>query len=229
MENKWTDRDELDRITDEFEEEFDQLKSIVFDIKKLAPKSPIGNFGLYAGNKMRSFYRRFKEKDVDYANSKVNKAIGYYFTFLYDNAVFALKRFSDGLKELTPYEDPEMIRRYIFTSPDIEDYMDICEEVFQFDLDKNAVDAIDYVLDETSICFVPDINTLIDDYNEELEKLGVKEKLKHRDKENSIIDMTEKELTTLKIIIDEIIKQLPENNSNPIEVESAIQKKKTKE
>ena len=36
MENKWTDRDELDRITDEFEEEFDQLKSIVFDIKKEA-------------------------------------------------------------------------------------------------------------------------------------------------------------------------------------------------
>ena len=41
--------------------------------------------------------------------------------------------------------------------------------------------------------------------------------------------MTEKELTTLKIIIDEIIKQLPENNSNPIKVESTIQKKKTKE
>ena len=42
--------------------------------------------------------------------------------------------------------DPEKtIRDYILKSPDLEEYKRICDEVYEFDLDHDAADAIDYV------------------------------------------------------------------------------------
>ena len=61
MEYTWTDRDELDRINEQFDEEFYQLQKTVSNIKEIAPSCKIGNIGLYSGNKMRSFYRRYKD------------------------------------------------------------------------------------------------------------------------------------------------------------------------
>ena len=85
MEYTWTDRNELDRINEQFDEEFYQLQKTVSNIKEIAPSCKIGNIGLYSGNKMRSFYRRYKENNVSYADSKVLRAIETYFMFQYDN------------------------------------------------------------------------------------------------------------------------------------------------
>ena len=235
MEYTWTDRNELDRINEQFDEEFYQLQKTVSNIKEIAPSCKIGNIGLYSGNKMRSFYRRYKENNVSYADSKVLRAIETYFMFQYDNAVYALKRFADKMERtLGNYARLNDMRRFILESPDIKEYIGICEEIYNFDLDTNAISAINYVLDETPFFFVLDLNELIDEYNEELSKLQVKEKIEYRDSEKMSMEVPEEELMFLKFIFDEVVKQLSIDDDmdfieTPEQQEIDIQKRIKKE
>lgn len=216
MENIWTDRNELDRINDNFDELYDQLKKTIFNLRELAPNSNLGNFGLYAGNKMRSMYRRYKDNNVDYANSEVNKAIEKYFMFQYDNAVYALKRFADKLNSVGNYVRLNDTRNFILSSPDIKKYKEICDSIYNFDIDKDSVTAINYVLDET-LLFGVDINDLIDEYNIELRKLKVEKQVEHRNPEDHVVEIPEQELFILKQIIEDVARQLSEQeNQNMI-------------
>ena len=209
MDEVWTDRNELDRITQEFEEEYYDLKATIQNINDLAPSCKIGNIGLYSGNKMRSMYKRYKEHNVDYASSKVNKAIETYFVFQYDNALYALKRLAYKMKsQLGDYGPTRKIREFILNSSDIEYYKKTCEEIYQFDMERDAVDAINYVLDNVPLLFGMNVNDIIDDYNEELKKLGIEQSIQHRveveDNENA-----EDEIKyLLNFVLGEIIQQL---------------------
>ena len=126
------------------------------------------------------------------------------------------------------------MRRFILESPDIKEYIGICEEIYNFDLDTNAISAINYVLDETPFFFVLDLNELIDEYNEELSKLQVKEKIEYRDSEKMSMEVPEEELMFLKFIFDEVVKQLSIDDDmdfieTPEQQEIDIQKRIKKE
>ena len=226
---EWTDRKELDRINCVFDEEQEELKDTIYHINKMVPSVKLGNIGLYSGNKMRSMYRRYKEQNVQYFDSKVNRAIEVYFMFQFDNAVYALKRFSAKLQAtFEPTVKQKILNEFVLTSPDIKDYKDICEEVYNFDLDKDVVEAIDYVLDNSPIILGFGMNEIIDEYNEELIKLGVPNKVEHREIDFSAIEIPEEELVFLKLIFDEISKQLTNDKSADTNNETDIYKTITK-
>lgn len=218
MENIWTDRNELDRINEQFDEEYDQLKTTINSIKEAVPSLRIGNYGLYAGNKMRSLYRRYKENDVNYVDSKINRALETYFMLQFADTVYAIKRFAYKMqKKLGNYTNLDTMRKFVLSSPDIEEYIKICESVYEFDLDKDVVPALNYVLDETPVFLGIDINELIEEYNEELERLKVSQKIEYRDPETITSEIPEDELMFLKFIVDEISKQLPMDDMDFIE------------
>ena len=218
MENIWTDRNELDRINEQFDEEYDQLKTTINSIKEAVPSLRIGNYGLYAGNKMRSLYRRYKENDVNYVDSKINRALETYFMLQFADTVYAIKRFAHKMqKKLGNYTNLDTMRKFVLSSPDIEEYIKICESVYEFDLDKDVVPALNYVLDETPVFLGIDINELIEEYNEELERLKVSQKIEYRDPETITSEIPEDELMFLKFIVDEISKQLPMDDMDFIE------------
>ena len=206
MEEKWTDRNELDRINELFEEQFHALSSRIMQFNEIAPGINMGNLGLYSGNKMRSMYKRYKEHNVDFSNSQVNRAIETYFVFQFDNALYCFKRFAEKVQQIPgAFTSNKVVKDYIMKSPDIEEYKRICDEVYNFDLDRDAVPAINYVLDNLPIVIGLDMNFLIDDYNSELKQLGVETLVEHRE---DTMEMPEEILNMLKYVFDEIANQL---------------------
>ena len=209
MENGWTDKKELERITNVFETEFDTIKKTIYDIKDIDPDKKIGNVGLYAGNKIRSMYKRYKKAGVNYGESMVNKAVETYFVYQCDNAIYALKRFLVKVRDNIDYKQIEKsLKDYIRTSPDLQEYKDICDEVYEFDLDRDSVKAIEYALDNMPISFVFDVNEIIDSFNQELKQLGINQKIEHREIDERALEIAEEEMKFLKLIVDEMFKQL---------------------
>ena len=226
MEEKWTDRNELDRINELFEEQFHALSSRIMQFNEIAPGCNMGNLGLYSGNKMRSMYKRYKEHNVDYANSQVNRAIETYFIFQYDNALYCFKRFAEKVQQIPgAFSSNKVVRDYIMRSPDIEEYKRICDEVYEFDLEHDAVPAINYVLDNLPIVIGLDVNFLIDDYNKELKQLGVKQQVEPREE---AMEMPEEILNMLKYVFEEIANQLAESEIPESTSETDIHKTKIK-
>ena len=235
MEDKWTDRDELDRINEVFEEQFKCLHSRILNFNEIAPGCNMGNIGLYSGNKMRSMYRRYKEHNVDYANSQVNRAIETYFVFQFDNALYCFKRFAEKAQRIiTNRSSEKTIRDYILNSPDLEEYKRICDEVYEFDLDRDAADAINYVLDNLPIIIGLDINFLIEEYNNELKQLGVEKLVEKRDLDMESMEMPEEVVNMLRFVFEEIANQLengdfktPQESTQEVDInKSKIKKNK---
>ena len=227
MENVWTDRKELDRITDIFEDEYNQLKETIISIKAKAPNYSIGNLGLYSGNKMRSLYKRYKEKNVDYSKSCVNRAIEKYLVYLFDCSVYALNSFSHRFNNIPENERKRDAQKIITSSIELREYKKICDEAYDFNIDEDVVVAIEYTLDNTIVNNLKTMNTLIDFYNEELEKLGISQKIEYRTEED-IIEISEKELLANSIMMAEVLRMLVNKEYNEVE-EKNPQKKKNKE
>jgi len=132
--------------------------------------------------------------------------------------------------QLGDYGPTRKIREFILNSSDIEYYKKTCEEIYQFDIERDAVDAINYVLDNVPLLFGMNVNDIIDEYNKELKSLGIEQSIQHRveieDNENA-----EEEINAfLNFVLGEIIQQMmvEEPNENDPNKERSIQKTKTK-
>ena len=182
MERVWTDRDELNRLTAEFNDVENELRGIINSINIIAPSTRIGNIGLRSGNKIRSFYKRFKENNVNYTESIVNRAIETYLLDQCDSAFYSLARYAYRFKYgLIGRDKIKAMRNFTLNSKDIEDYQTACEKVFDFDLDRDIIDAINFMLDNTTILIGITMNDYINECNNELESLGIKEKVAFRE------------------------------------------------
>ena len=193
MKEMWTDKDEIDRINRKFESAYDMINKLLAPIKFIIPNIRIENIGLYSGNKMRSMYKRFKNSNIDYTDSLVNEAIEHYIVHQNDNALIDLNLFLIKLHNLIEYsKSKKLLIDFINESEELKEYRELSQKVYEFDIESNVIDAIEYTLENATIIVGYDINGLIDEYNLELEKLGINKKVEYRElKDNQIEIPTE--------------------------------------
>ena len=213
MKEMWTDKDEIDRINRKFESAYDMINKLLAPIKFIIPNMRIENIGLYSGNKMRSMYKRFKNSNIDYTDSLVNEAIEHYIVHQNDNALIDLNLFLIKLHNLIEYsKSKKLLIDFINESEELKEYRELSQKVYEFDIESNVIDAIEYTLENATIIVGYDINGLIDEYNLELEKLGINKKVEYRELKDNQIEIPTEELENMNTIIKEKIKKTEEDN-----------------
>lgn len=213
MKEMWTDKDEIDRISRKFESAYDMINKLLAPIKFIIPNIRIENIGLYSGNKMRSMYKRFKNSNIDYTDSLVNEAIEHYIVHQNDNALIDLNLFLIKLHNLIEYsKSKKLLIDFINESEELKEYRELSQKVYEFDIESNVIDAIEYTLENATIIVGYDINGLIDEYNLELEKLGINKKVEYRELKDNQIEIPTEELENMNTIIKEKIKKIEEDN-----------------
>lgn len=213
MKEMWTDKDEIDRISRKFESAYDMINKLLAPIKFIIPNMRIENIGLYSGNKMRSMYKRFKNSNIDYTDSLVNEAIEHYIVHQNDNALIDLNLFLIKLHNLIGYsKSKKLLIDFINESEELKEYRELSQKVYEFDIESNVIDAIEYTLENATIIVGYDINGLIDEYNLELEKLGINKKVEYRKLKDNQIEIPTEELENMNTIIKEKIKKTEEDN-----------------
>ncbi len=213
MKEMWTDKDEIDRISRKFESAYDMINKLLAPIKFIIPNIRIENIGLYSGNKMRSMYKRFKNSNIDYTDSLVNEAIEHYIVHQNDNALIDLNLFLIKLHNLIEYsKSKKLLIDFINESEELKEYRELSQKVYEFDIESNVIDAIEYTLENATIIVGYDINGLIDEYNLELEKLGINKKVEYRELKDNQIEIPTEELENMNTIIKEKIKKTEEDN-----------------
>ena len=213
MKEMWTDKDEIDRISRKFESAYDMINKLLAPIKFIIPNIRIENIGLYSGNKMRSMYKRFKNSNIDYTDSLVNEAIEHYIVHQNDNALIDLNLFLIKLHNLIGYsKSKKLLIDFINESEELKEYRELSQKVYEFDIESNVIDAIEYTLENATIIVGYDINGLIDEYNLELEKLGINKKVEYRELKDNQIEIPTEELENMNTIIKEKIKKTEEDN-----------------
>ena len=213
MKEMWTDKDEIDRINRKFESAYDMINKLLVPIKFIIPNIRIENIGLYSGNKMRSMYKRFKNSNIDYTDSLVNEAIEHYIVHQNDNALIDLNLFLIKLNNLIEYsKSKKLLIDFINESEELKEYRELSQKVYEFDIESNVIDAIEYTLENATIIVGYDINGLIDEYNLELEKLGINKKVEYRKLKDNQIEIPTEELENMNTIIKEKIKKTEEDN-----------------
>lgn len=213
MKEMWTDKDEIDRINRKFESAYDMINKLLAPIKFIIPNMRIENIGLYSGNKMRSMYKRFKNSNIDYTDSLVNEAIEHYIVHQNDNALIDLNLFLIKLHNLIGYsKSKKLLIDFINESEELKEYRELSQKVYEFDIESNVIDAIEYTLENATIIVGYDINGLIDEYNLELEKLGINKKVEYRELKDNQIEIPTEELENMNTIIKEKIKKTEEDN-----------------
>ena len=213
MKEMWTDKDEIDRISRKFESAYDMINKLLVPIKFIIPNIRIENIGLYSGNKMRSMYKRFKNSNIDYTDSLVNEAIEHYIVHQNDNALIDLNLFLIKLHNLIEYsKSKKLLIDFINESEELKEYRELSQKVYEFDIESNVIDAIEYTLENATIIVGYDINGLIDEYNLELEKLGINKKVEYRKLKDNQIEIPTEELENMNTIIKEKIKKTEEDN-----------------
>lgn len=213
MKEMWTDKDEIDRISRKFESAYDMINKLLAPIKFIIPNIRIENIGLYSGNKMRSMYKRFKNSNIDYTDSLVNEAIEHYIVHQNDNALIDLNLFLIKLHNLIEYsKSKKLLIDFINESEELKEYRELSQKVYEFDIESNVIDAIEYTLENATIIVGYDINGLIDEYNLELEKLGINKKVEYRKLKDNQIEIPTEELENMNTIIKEKIKKTEEDN-----------------
>ena len=213
MKEMWTDKDEIDRISRKFESAYDMINKLLAPIKFIIPNIRIENIGLYSGNKMRSMYKRFKNSNIDYTDSLVNEAIEHYIVHQNDNALIDLNLFLIKLHNLIEYsKSKKLLIDFINESEELKEYRELSQKVYEFDIESNVIDAIEYTLENATIIVGYDINGLIDEYNLELEKLGINKKVEYRELKDNQIEIPTEELENMNTIIKEKIKKTEADN-----------------
>ena len=196
-----------------FESAYDMINKLLAPIKFIIPNIRIENIGLYSGNKMRSMYKRFKNSNIDYTDSLVNEAIEHYIVHQNDNALIDLNLFLIKLHNLIEYsKSKKLLIDFINESEELKEYRELSQKVYEFDIESNVIDAIEYTLENATIIVGYDINGLIDEYNLELEKLGINKKVEYRELKDNQIEIPTEELENMNTIIKEKIKKTEEDN-----------------
>ena len=206
---KWTNRRELDSLTEFYDEMASSFRDNFPSLDKIDGNIKKDNLYIILGNATRQLYRVFKEKNVNFMHSKVKSSIVYYFNSLETEAMI---HFSDYVKMIAMYvndleksvstenKNNSFIDKIPFLKQkenrivpvlnkekmqkEIDIYNNIANQIVFFDIEKNIEQAVNYYLDwmmSQDEFTGLNINKEIDSINQELSSLGINKKIEHRE------------------------------------------------
>ena len=178
---EWTDEDSIKSYMDEASKIQSSGVEAVLAIADLDPNvDKLPSIGVLYHNKMVELYQLFQEKGLSFAHSLVVSSVAGYFHSLINEAVDSLSKYTNANKGKI-----STIRRAMGKSVGykyLERYIEICKELENFSLEKDIDKAINRDLDQEmkNPWYIGGINSFVDGYNEQLEKLGLPNRIEYR-------------------------------------------------
>ena len=206
---KWTNRRELDSLTEFYDEMASSFRDNFPSLDKIDGNIKKDNLYIILGNATRQLYRVFKEKNVNFMNSIVIRSIVRYFRGLeieamihFSNYVNMIDKYVNDLEKSVSPENKNnsFIDKIPFLKQkenrivpvlnkekmqkEIDIYNNIANQIVFFDIEKNIEQAVNYYLDwmmSQDEFTGLNINKEIDSINQELSSLGINKKIEHRE------------------------------------------------
>ena len=214
---------DVDILSSNFTDVNHKINQIDKNIKQLPP------IATYYNNKMIEIYHEIKNKNCDYAHSDVNIAAASYLTGIMKQAAKTLEKYVEANKSKI-----SLAKRLMNKSVGqeyLEEYKNLCNQILDFSLEKDAVKAINYNVDKLSkLEWYGDVNKNIFKYNKELEALNIPDRVAYReDNKQKQTEINEDDLEKVTKMAQAEIKkqnQLLEKNKDLFDMINEIKNQK---
>ncbi len=146
-------------------------------------KEDLGNIGIVLNNKMVEIYQIYARNNVSYAPSALKNVIFFYLTDLTLDAINKLQEYVDvfavNIDKINAQE--ETLEILAQANEKLQEYREFSDKIFAFDINRDIVHAVEKDIEHSQEIgreggydrYLENPAELINNYNQELESLGM--------------------------------------------------------
>ena len=203
----WNDEKEKKLLFDKVQTIMDKIGDITLEIQKNTNgKVKLGNIGITFNNKIIEILQTYSENNVTFYNSKLKNVIIFYLENIMLEALKELQSYLDLFNvKVKKFGTKKQVQSIIEQSkPILSKYTDLRQRLFDFSIDKDIIRAVlkhiefnkENALDGGFDCYINNPENIIQDYNKELQALGINTEIPQSilDYENSLSNITNAEV-----------------------------------